>query len=171
MNVNKLADAKKKLLEINKTIKQLDPAIRGAAFEFIAPMLFDNVAATEGESKTKREPATKPETVADTGDKEEFFKRFESNKAKDNVALIVAWLYSQYGKFPITRADIDSEAAITGLTVSDRPDNTMRSAKHGGKNLFRKKGKGWELTVSGESRTKEVYKVKKGSKSRPTEDD
>ena len=164
-------DAKAKLLEIDKTIKKLDPAIRAAAFDTLAPYYFDGGAAPE-ERKSSKTTSTKPQKrTANTGNMEEFIGQNDHNKPKDNVFLIAAWLYSQHGKFAITRADVDEIADEAGLTVPDRADATMRQAKHNGKNLFRKKNKGWELTVSGEARLKDAYGVKKGNQPRPSEED
>ena len=170
-----LNEAKKKLLDINKTITKLDPAIRSAAFDIIAPLIFDGVEPASPKTATakqKSNPTTgKRKVVTPSGNREAFYSAQDHDKPKDNVFLIAAWLYSQFGKFAITRKDIDEEAAEAGLTVPDRADNTMRQAKHKGKSLFRKKNKGWELTVSGEARVKEQYGVTKGNQPRVIEED
>ena len=89
---------------------------------------------------------------------------FDHKQPKNNVLLIVAWLYSQYGVFPITTKEIKDIGNSTGLVIPGRPDNTMRTAKKKGKNLFNQHGKGWRLTVSGETYLREIYSVKKGNK-------
>ncbi len=168
MNSEGIEAVKRKLAEIDTTVKKLDPAIRAAAFDVLAPLYFD-VADTSKYEAPARKGASK-HRIEEVGDRNEFYEQHEHGKPSDNVLLIAAWLYSQYGKFPITRAHIDSEAADTGVTVPERADNTMRVAKHDGKALFRQKGKGWELTVCGESRLKEAYAVRRGTKRPPSND-
>ncbi len=152
-----------KLIEINKVITKLDPAIRGQAFELLEPFFFEDALQDQkgGGAKKKK----KRETLAEG--KEEFFNSNEHDKPKDNVSLIVAWLYSQYGVFPISRVMLDEEASDAGLTIPERSDNTMRQTKQKRKSLFRQKSGGWQLTVAGEAYMKEKYSVKKGNKELP----
>ena len=169
MNPEKIREIEKKLAEINKVISGFDPAIRLAAFEMLAPHYFDE----EAQDRTKKRIAIGKDmgtSGATATDLEKFFGSFDHKKPKDNVLLIASWLYSQYGVVSIATKDIKDYADKTGLTVPTRPDNTMRSAKKNSKNLFRQHGNGWELTVHGEAHLKETYEVKKGSKTRPSED-
>ncbi len=165
MSTDKVKDTIEKLNEINKIIVQFDPSIRGHAFEILKPLFFEKAVhggkVEEGENKP---PAPPP-----TADKEEFFSSFEHSKPDENVILIVAWLYSQYGVFPITRNFMEEEAQEVGLTIPTRSDNTMRQKRHKNKSLFHKKGGGWQLTVPGEMYLKETYNVKKGNKPLPEE--
>ena len=163
MDTDEIAEAKKWLIDIDKTIKQLDPAIRLAAFERLAPKYFD----TNG-SSCQRDSTGQSASSDGDGDKGDFFESHGDGEPHQNVLLIAAWLYSQFGKFPITRAHVNTEAAETGLTIPDRPDMTMRTAKHDGRNLFRQRGRGWELTVSGEARVKELFRVRRGNKQLPS---
>lgn len=103
----------------------------------------------------------------DAQDPEDFFAQFDHTRSAENVKLIVAWLYSQHGVFPITRAHIKETADNAGLTVAERSDNTMRQAKANGKALFTQGSKGWKLTLAGERYMKEAYGVKKGNKPLP----
>ena len=168
MNTDRIREIEKKLVEINKTISGLDPAIRLAAFEMLAPHYFgDDVQdSTKKHIETKKDKGT---SGAPPTDIEAFFDSFDQKKPKDNVLLISAWLYSQYGVFAIKTEYIKTLANKMGLTVPTRPDNTMRSTKKKGKSLFRQHGDGWNLTVHGEAHLKETYKVKKGSKTYPLE--
>lgn len=162
MASDKIKSATEKLLEINQIITKLDPAIRSAAFDILTPLVFEEEDVSE-----KPGTAHKKQKQISTADKEKFLSLFEHDKPKDYVLLIAAWLYSQHGVFPITKALMDEEASNAGLTVPERPDNTMRTAKQKGKNLFRQKNSGWQLTVAGEAYLKETYSVKKGNKPVP----
>lgn len=166
MASDKIKDATEKLLEINQIITKLDPAIRSSAFDILAPLIFEE----EAEAGQKPGGGQKKHKTINTADKEKFLSSFEHDRPKDNVLLIAAWLYSQYGVFPITKALMDEEASNAGQTVPERPDNTMRTAKQKGKNLFRQKNSGWQLTVAGEAYLKATYTVKKGNKPAPEEE-
>ena len=166
MASDKLKQITDKLTEINKIILKLDPAIRSPAFGILAPFFFEE---TPGGDTVTEGGKNEPNKVS-TADKEEFFNSFDNNKPKDNVFLIVAWFYSQYGLFPITRRMLNEEASKAGLIIPERSDNTMRMAKHKGKTLFRQKSSGWQLTVSGEAFVKETYSVTKGKKPLPSEE-
>lgn len=167
MAKEKIGDVKKKLLEINKAISSLDPAIRSAAFEILAPYYFEEEAEGQGKrrQKAKKDKLIKPSTDTPEG----FFTSFDYEKPSDNVVLIAAWLYSQYGVIPITNNEIKDQADNAGLTVPDRSDTTMRNAKRNGKNLFRKRGNGYQLTVHGEKYVKDTYSIRKGAKPVPAE--
>jgi hypothetical protein len=159
-------EAKKKLQEINETILTLDPAIRLQAFEILAPLYFNVLPRKQehvGQKGADKKEKAQPELFSGE-DASEFFGGFDHKKPKDNVLLIAAWLYSQFGVFPITRANIMDLAASAGLIVPPRSDNTMRSAKHNGKTLFQQKGKAWQLTLTGEQYMKEQYSILKGNK-------
>lgn len=169
MDKKQIEDVKKKLLEINTLISSLNPEIRAAAFDVLAPFYFSQDREPElVELPIKgKKGVVKTEHPADSG---AFFAAFTHDKPSDNVHLITAWLYSQYGIFPITRKEIGDFSADVGLTIPDRPDRTMAAAVSEKKKLYKKQGSGWQLTVHGESYMKQTYNVKKGSKPRPTED-
>ena len=170
MDKKDIEGIKEKLLDINKLISQLDPSIRAAAFDILAPYYFSHKQHQPAQAKTNAD--TKiiggSATVApDTSDLETFISSFDTDKPIDNVMLLVAWLYSNYGAYPITAKEIKELGDSCGLIVPTRPDNTMRQAKKNGKGLFIQQGKGWRLTVSGETHLKENFKIKKGNKPIP----
>lgn len=159
MKSDEIRSAISKLKEINSIILKLAPSIRAAAFDILAPLFFEeSITLTDKGSKTGKKQVSQ----ISTANQEKFFTSFDLTKPSDNVMLIVAWLYSQYGKFPISRTMLEEQASKTGLTIPERPDKTMVVKKAKGKNLFHKQGKGWQLTVSGESYVKETFNVKKG---------
>ncbi|MDD4890219.1 MAG: hypothetical protein PHU85_09850 [Phycisphaerae bacterium] len=99
-----------------------------------------------------------------------FFEKFNHERPSENVKLIAAWLYSQFGVYPITNAEIQELSGEAGITVGTRADSTMDTAACGGKKLFGRKGKGcWQLTLAGEKYIKETYGVRKGAKSRSSD--
>jgi hypothetical protein len=163
MNKNTINDVKQKLVDMNKTIASLDPAIRSAAFDILAPYYFEDYeppTADEKESKGKQKHGVGT-SAPNIG---RFFAAHEHTKPKDNVSLIAAWLYSQHGAITITAKMCRDVATQIGITISNRPDNTMRQAKRKGKNLFRQQGKGWQPTTHGELFLRETYGVRKGNK-------
>jgi hypothetical protein len=161
-----IEELKTKILEFNEFIKTLDPTVREAAFNVLCANIIS--PGTASYSQTTSE-ALSPELTAfgSTDEIGSFISQYEHDKPKDNVMLLVAWLYSQYGSYPITAKEIKTLADEIGLIIPERADNTMRSAKHNGKTLFTQQAKGWKLTVAGELRLKDVYAVKKGTGQRP----
>ena len=162
MSEGNIKAVKSKLAEINKTISALDPSIRLAAFNILAPYYFRDYEPGQEEKDT--EPKTKPRRHASADDIEKFFATHEHKKPADNVLLIAAWIYSQNGLVSITAALCSEISTKTGVTIPGRPDNTMRFAKRKAKSLFRQVGKGWQLTTQGEVFVKETYGVRKGNK-------
>lgn len=145
----------KRLREVNKVVKSLDPAIKEASFNllknYITGQEIDDAKGEKGGEKLK--------------DKESFFTEFSHDKASENVFLVAAYLYSQYGTTPLDRSDIKEIADDVGLIIPERPDMTLKGAKKKGKNLFNSVGGGkYKPTVHGEQYLKESYKVTKGAK-------
>lgn len=164
-----IGDAKAKLLEINELIKQLDESLRQAAIQLLVPLYFEGAdkprTLSAGSSNDNQNRAK--ELPPSTDDLGEFIASFEQGKPADNVLLLVAWLYSHYGVYPISTKEIQELGDSSGLVIPNRADNTMRQAKSDGKNLFQQQGKGWRLTVSGELYLKNKFSVKKGNKPLP----
>ncbi|ODC03190.1 hypothetical protein BFW38_06170 [Terasakiispira papahanaumokuakeensis] len=156
------------LLEMNELISKLDPAIRESAFEVMIPYYFKDAPAKHKPQQTQPAVTQPQENPApDNTDIGAFISSFEHDKPKDNVMLLVAWLYSNYGAYPIQAKEIKELGDACGLVTPGRADNTMRQAKRSGKALFNQQGKGWKLTVSGELYLKDTYNVVKGNKEIP----
>jgi len=168
MSDEQIKEVKKKLLEINQIISELDPTIRAQAFEILAPHYFKDRLPSKTAAVKRAEEAEKIETVS-TDDEAAFFRAFSHEKPSGNVHFIAAWYYSQYGLFPITTKLLRQKANEVGLTIPARPDATMRVAKKDGRNLYRKKGNGYQPNVHGEAYLKEIYSVSKGTKTLPPE--
>jgi hypothetical protein len=172
MDKKNIEEVNEQLLEINKLISQLDPSIRAAAFDILTPYYFSHKHPPPAQQKApagKESSGSAKAATPDTSDLEAFISSFESGKPVKNVKLLVAWLYSNYGAYPITAKEIKELGDSCGLIVPSRIDNTMRSAKNKNKSLFIQQGDGWKLTVSGETYLKETFQIKKGNKSFPEE--
>lgn len=165
MNQATIDEIQSKLLNMNKFISKLEPAIRGAAFEILTQFYFDDKPITK--KIINKDSNKKPSDQSDDSELESYLKQFDDTKPKKNVKILVAWLYSQYGAYPIKAKDIRDLANSIGLVVPNRPDNTMRQAMENGKHLFTQKNDGWILSVTGEMYMKNTYNVKKGNKSIP----
>ncbi len=169
MKDTKIDEAKTKLLEINELIKQLDESMRETAIQLLVPLYFHGAdeprkPAVDPSGDNKSLAKGVPPSTDDLGD---FIASFEQGKPADNVLLLVAWLYSHYGAYPISAKEVQELGDSSGLVIPNRPDNTMRQAKSDGKSLFLQQGKGWRLTVSGELYLKNKFNVKKGNKPLP----
>jgi len=166
MDHEHIETVKKHLDDINKIITSLDPAIRAAAFDILAPLYFGEYHPSDGddaEANKKLGPVETARKAAPSDGFETFFSSHEHTKPADNVALIAAWLYSQHGLTPITTSLCRAISGRAGFTIPNRPDNTMRQAKEKGKSLFRQQGKGWVLTTHGELYVKSTYQVRRGN--------
>ncbi len=166
-----IEETKKKLLEINELIKQLDESMRAAALQVLIPLYFSS-AGEQPKKASADVPDDKTAAVSeppDTSALGNFITSFEQSKPADNVLMLVAWLYSHYGAYPIAAKEIQELGDACGLVIPNRPDNTMRQAKSDGKSLFVQQGKRWRLTVSGELYMKNTFKVKKGNTPLPKE--
>ena len=158
-----LKSIKDKLLELNAFISKLDASIRAPAFDLLLPHYLGEAEEKTPDEKAGSRKARQKAAAADTSNRETFFASFTHNKPADNVHLIVAWLYSQHGVIPLSAKVLREMANDVGLTIPDRPDATMYAAKKDGKSFYRKKGKGYQLTVHGEAHVKKTYNVKKGT--------
>lgn len=161
-----IGDANAKLLEINDLIKQLDESLRETAIQLLVPLYFQGGDKPQTLSASSSNDNKNPDRVLppSTDDLGEFIAPFEQGKPADNVLMLVAWLYSHYGVYPILPKEIQGLGNSSGLVIPKRADNTMRTAKNDGRSLFQQDGKGWSLTVSGELYLKNKFKVKKGNK-------
>jgi hypothetical protein len=149
-----------RLLEIAKLLEKLPSEIRSQAFALVSAYVGGKAAAAE-----KTEDDDDDDAGGDTTDRETFFAGFTHDKPADNVKLIAAWWYSQHGNAVLSLDGLRALATDVGLTIPDRPVETLRQAAQEGKLLFKPAGRGkWGPTVHGEAYLKTTYKVKKGKK-------
>lgn len=154
-----------KLREIDTVVKSLDPAIREASFRLLEPYVTGRttIKPPPAQGERKEEPPSEGEI-----DRETFFTKFECKKPSDNVFLIAAYDYSQFGTAGISSNEVRKLADEVGITVPRRPDATLAQAKRNGKSLFDRTGSGrYKPTVYGEKFFRETYEVSKGTKKKP----
>lgn len=155
------------ILEINGIIKSLDPALQERASDVLLRMAFGNILSTQnsrGSTKSQSQ-YLKKFNVFDSKiplDRPDFFAGHEHDRLKDNVHLIIAWLYSIYGLFPVETKLVRETAFQVGLLIPNRPDNTMRQAKCKGQSLYEHIGRGWQLSALGERYIQQRYEVTPG---------
>ena len=88
-------------------------------------------------------------------------------RPSENVNLIAAHLYSQYGAQPFKLDDIRNKANEVGITIPTSLNMTLKQAKRKGKALYQHTGRNeYKPTVNGELYFKNTYHVKKGTKAR-----
>jgi len=151
-----------RLEEVGKVINKLPGEIRLEAFG-----LLKGYVAKGGTAESVREDAGGEVDVEVEADGSLFSKHIHE-KPHENVNLIVAHLFQQYGSEPFAVSEIAALAADVGVTVPARIDMTLRAAKENGNKLFQSAGRGkFKPTVHGELFLKNTYKIKKGTKTRP----
>jgi hypothetical protein len=153
-----------RLLEINKTIAKLDPAIRSSAFELVKGYVSTGTQSTlSPDAKPKNEPHG---GVVDLG---ALIAAHPEARPSENLELLTAYWYGNYGVTPFTVENLREAATDGGLTIPDRPDKTLKVAKEGGKKLYQSAGRGlFKPTVPGEMHLKQTYSLRKGTGTPPT---
>lgn len=162
-----MKNAVNKILEINGIIKSLDPALQERASDVLLKMAFGNILdlPNSRESAKSQSRNLKKLNALDGKipiERPQFFAGHEHDRLKDNVHLIVAWLYSIYGLFPVETKLMRQTAAQVNLMIPNRPDNTMRQAKCKGHALYEHVGRGWQLSNLGERYVQQRYGVMPG---------
>jgi hypothetical protein len=152
-------EVEERLLAINKVIAKLDPSIKIVAFEFLKPFISGGTLPT---------PTEKKKEVADhlaSADVADLVQKHGAGKPHENINLIAAIWFGEYGSNPFSLEYVRDKAKETGLTISARPDMALKQAKDAGKNLFAVAGRGlFKPTVTGEAFFKTTYNVRKGTK-------
>lgn len=155
----------RRLEEIAKVIEKLPPEVRGEAFDLLKGYVTEHASETRTKAKE-----TKDDRDVPAQSEEEFFSSFDHLKPADNVKLIAAWFYQEYGVEPFSLEEVRAKADAVGITIPARVDMTLCTTKEKGKKLFARAGTGkFKPTVHGEASLKATYLVKKGTKKR-TED-
>lgn len=149
-----------RLREVGDLIEKLPPEIRSDAFALLKEYVLPRSAGPSKEPNDQSGPD-------DSGDTN-LFTQFDHEKPSDNVRLIAAHFFREYGSEPFLVDEVKALAAETGLTVPDRVDMTLANATEKGKKLFVAAGRGkFKPTVHGEAFLKSTYGVKKGTNTRP----
>ena len=155
-----------RLQQVNGVITKLDPAIRSEAFSLLKAYVSGSQPPTSDRSAPAN-GARQEDTGPDLTASEEFFTTHEGGKPAENAYLVAAYLYSQHGTAPFSTEDVRTVANHAGLTLPERVDVTLGQAKKGGKQLFKRAGRGkLQPNVHGETYLKNTYDVTKGKKPR-----
>jgi hypothetical protein len=150
-----------RLQDVGKVIDKLPAEIRSDAFGLLKGYVSGRSEPDFDDRQKNREA-----DIDSSGDTN-LFGRFDHGKPSDNVRLIAAHLFQQFGSEPFSADEVNAIAADAGITVPARVDMTLRNAKENGKFLFVSAGDGmFKPTVHGETNLKDTYGVRKGNKKR-----
>jgi hypothetical protein len=156
----------KRLKEADQVIKLLDPAIRAAAFDLLQPYITGSKQDSPKPPKENRDLS-----AADTNMMSTLLAKFDHKKPSDNVMLIAAYHFSQFGVAPLSFQEVRTIAEGSGLTIPGRLEMTFSSAARSGRKLFSSAGRGQvKPTVQGEQFLKETYGISKGTLPKPNSD-
>lgn len=157
---------------IAEVVGKLPPELRVTAFESLAGFIPSTTTRPAPPAPADKSAVgggkTAPPPPVDTSDREAFFGAFNHDKPADNARLLIAWLYSQYGTESFTVAELRELASEVGLTIPERLDMTIKSAREDGKTLYTSTGRGkFKPTVHGEASLKAEYSIRKGTAKKP----
>lgn len=165
MDKKAFGEIEERLLEVNKVVAKLDASIRLPAFEFLKSYISGGTLPS-----THTEPKKPHQDHQPVADVTELIETHGEGKPNDNVNLLAAIWFCEYGSSPFSLDYLREKATETGLTIPARPDMTLRTAKEKGKNLFASAARGlFKPTVVGEAFFKTTYKVRKGTKTAPAQ--
>jgi hypothetical protein len=151
----------KRLKEVDEVIKGLDPAIREAGFKLLQNYITGEKLHTEsgGASNANDNSGNSEDAI---------FTKFNHDKPSDNVLLIAADHFRQYGSAPFSLEELRTTATANGLTIPNTPNMTLKAAVRQNKKLFATAGRGkFKPTSQGEQYFKETYNVTKGKNKKP----
>lgn len=152
-----------RLEQVGEVLKKLPTEVRSDAFA----LLKGYVTGHNPSNSPDTESTASLDESAGSSDIGSLFTKFEHDKPSDNVRLIAASFYHQYGVEPFSIAEVRERANEVGITIPNRPDMTLKGAVEAGKNLFTSAGKGkYKPTVHGEQYLKSTYSVIRGKKKR-----
>ena len=165
MDESSFKELSDKLVEIGKVIEKLPTEIREDAFRILQGYATGKpYVAAKSDTQTGQDFPSNDNSKFSSQDQEGFFMSHDHEKPADNVKLITAYLYDNYGTETFTTDEIKEIASNVGITIPSRPDATLNQATYKGKGLFNKVGRGkYKITVNGESFLKTTYQVKKGT--------
>jgi hypothetical protein len=159
MNKEEFEGRTLRLLEIGKVIDKLPVGMQGEAFQYLKGYVSPEAISHAGDNDIPAE--------LDGNDDESLFVKFDHDRPSDNVRLIVASIFQEYGSEPFSAEEVGATASAAGITVPERIDMTLGNAVEKGKKLFVRTGRGtFKPTVHGEAYLKVTYGVKKGTKKR-----
>ncbi|MBN1515132.1 hypothetical protein JXA32_01045 [Candidatus Sumerlaeota bacterium] len=162
MDKKKFDEIVKRLKEVSGVVESIPSEIREESFKLLKPYIMGSAAKIAPDREDEHE-----DHCTDDGSDEDFFGKFDHDKPANNVKLIAAYYYKEFGTDPFSIDEMKEKADSVGITLPARPDMTLTQAKDKSKKLFQKADKGkFKPTVHGEANLKSVYSVRKGTKKR-----
>ncbi len=168
MNKHTYNDRVARLNEVSKIIENLPVEIRALSFTLLKEYIIGDAAESPitSEFSIGRKP-TNSANYDIHASRDEFLASHNHEKPSDNVYLLIAALYRDYGIEPFSVKELQSLATNTGVTIPGRVDMTLKQATANGKNLFTSTSRGYyKPTVYGEAFLKDAYKISKGTKNK-----
>jgi hypothetical protein len=153
----------KRIRAVGEVLKNLPAEVRSTAFQLFEEYIVESSDDAPVQPKrTKAQSSPKGTAVVTM---EELFASSDHKKPADNVKLIAAYHYRQFGTEPFSLEDIRKIASDVGITIPERINMTLESAQTKGKKLFARTGTAkYKVTVHGEAYLKSTYGVSKGNK-------
>jgi len=160
-------DRASRLKAVGEVLEKLPEKVHERAFALLEPYV-TGAAPPQAADPAGTGHGASSDHLTDT--KEQFFNSFDWSKPADNLKMIAAWLFNEYGDDPFSLEDVRRVAKEVGLTIPDRPNDTLRVAKYEGKKTFDQPNRGkFKPTIAGQTYLKQTFGVKKGTKSRAQE--
>ena len=128
MDKKTLSEIEERLLDANRIVAKLDPSIRTAAFDFLKPYI--STGKLDSAPDSHKPPAHEPPA----SDVAQLIETHGGGKPYENVNLLAAIWFIEYGSHPFSLGYIRERATSTGLTIPARPDMSLRQAKEKGRN-------------------------------------
>jgi hypothetical protein len=169
LDAKAFGEVETRLLEVNEVIKKLDESIRAAAFDFLKPYIAGgNIVVPKDKHGKHDDPALGGS--GGTDNLATLIEKHASNKPSHNAKLLSAYWYSQYGSAPFTIKWIEDSATSAGLTIPESVGMTFRGAQAKGKPVYEPLGEKGLIkpTITGEGYLKQIFGVKKGTKTPST---
>jgi hypothetical protein len=154
-----------RLAKVGKVLEKLPAEVRSAAFVLLESYIIGTPDGSANSHSAKRAHAQPAKGSSNALSTEEFFAASVHKKPSDNVKLIAAFHYREFGTEPFSVDEVRQLASDVGITIPHRVDMTLEQAKAHGKKLFARAGTGkFKVTVHGEAYLKTSYAVSKGTK-------
>ncbi len=142
--------------EINRAVKDLDPAIKESMAQSLwnvalgnAPIGSVRPKVNEGHGQSGPEIGNETRQV-DVSTRGGYVKHKNPQTSGQRVVAIAGFYLEEKQTDIVTVEQIAEGISELGEPVPDRVDNTIRNASYEGKKLFQKVGEGWKLNYAGQ---------------------
>lgn len=148
MDENHLSELARKMMELDRVIRRLDPASRSVVIEMLAYHNSEDAArpALAEPDRDSRKPGTRREAPAPAT---HAVPIQQQPTPGDNVLLCAAMLFSENRNAKLTNPLLQSRGHEIGVRLPKDPSRTLRLMRDGGRVLFRFDCDGWKVTPAG----------------------